>query len=138
MFRRPPLDHLPTWAEYAVPVLTALAQWLLAGGALWCMTRSIAPISPGLYVQFTMIAACALAVGYLFFLAPAGIGAREAIFLLLLPPLLTDAPTGTVAIVTLAMRLMQIVVELSLAGVGAAMLKLEDRRAGPVAQTSGT
>jgi hypothetical protein len=125
LFRRPPLDHLPSWGEYVVPVLTALAQWLLAGGALWCMTRGVTPIRPGLYVQFTMIAACALAVGYLFFIAPAGMGPRELIFVTLLPPLLQDAPVGTVAIVTIAMRLLQVVVELVLAAFGALLLRWE-------------
>lgn len=125
LFKRPPLDHLPSWGEYVVPVLTALAQWLLAGGALWFMARAVTPIAPGLYVQLTMVAACALAVGYLFFIAPAGMGPRELIFVTLLPPLFADAPVGTVAIVTIAMRVLQVIVELALAGVGALLLRWE-------------
>ena len=129
VMKREPLGHLPTWGEYVVPLLTALAQWLFAGLSLWLMIRSVAPIALGTFPQVTMIAACALAVGYLFFLAPAGLGAREWIFLTMLPPMLADAPAGTVAIVTIAMRLMQVVVEVSLAGVGGLMQRFGDRPA---------
>lgn len=127
IIRRPPLSRLPTWGEYVVPVLSAIAQYVFAGGALWLMTRSVAHVSPLDFPWFVMVAACAMAIGYLFFVAPGGLGVREWIFLALLPPLLpTDAPHGTVAIVTIGMRLLQVIVELSLAGLGAIALRKTD------------
>ena len=126
--RRPPLERMPRWGEYLAPVLSAIAQWMFAGGALWLMTRAVAPIELARLPQFTMIAACAMAIGYLVFFTSAGIGPREWIFLTLLPPMLADAPAGTVTIVTIAMRLMQIIVEVALAGLGAWMLRLEGHR----------
>ena len=141
IFKRPPLARMPTWGEYVVPLLTAIAQWLFAGGALWLMTRAVAPVPFGAFPQFVMVAACALAVGYLFFIAPAGAGPREVIFVTLLPALTPGAPAGTVAIVTIAMRLLQVIVELALAGVGALMLRFERREAtassGPLSPVPG-
>ena len=127
LFKRPPLTRMPTWGEYGVPVLTAIAQWLFAGGALWLMTRAVTPVPASAFPQFTMVAAAALAVGYLFFIAPAGAGPREVIFVTLLPALTPGAPAGTVAIVTIAMRLLQVVVELALAGFGAIVLNAQGR-----------
>ena len=118
LFKRPPLERYPTWLEYVIPVLSALAQWLFAGGALFLMTRAVAPVAFETYPQFVMIAAAAMALGYLAFVAPAGMGVRELIFFATLPPLLVGTPAGTVTMVTLAMRLMQILVELLLAGLG--------------------
>jgi hypothetical protein len=121
--KRPPLERMPTWGEYAVPVLSAVAQWLFAGGALWLMARSITPVDFARYPQFVMIASAAMAIGYLVFVTSAGIGPREWIFVTLLPPMLAGAPAGTVTMVTIGMRLMQIVVEVALAGLGMIALR---------------
>lgn len=126
--KRAPLSRLPTWGEYVVPVLCAIAQWLFAGGALWLCARSLGPVDATLYPQYVMIAACAMTLSYLALIAPGGIGPREAIFLLLLPGVLVDAPVGSVSIIVIAMRLLQTIVELALAGVGALLLRLEAPR----------
>lgn len=118
VLKRPPLDRMPTWGEYVVPVACAVAQWLFAGCALWLMSRSVATVSIDALPRFVMIAACAMTLSYLALLAPGGLGVREALFMLLLPPLLLGAPTGAVSIVTIAMRLLQTVVEVALAGLG--------------------
>lgn len=123
LIRRPPLSRLPTWGEFVVPVLSAIAQYLFAGAALWLCVRSITPIGMSAYPWLVMIVSCAMAVGYLFFVAPGGLGVREFIFVTLLPPLLPNAPAGTIAIVTIAMRLLQVIVEVALAGLGAAALR---------------
>jgi glycosyltransferase 2 family protein len=123
LLKRPALMRMPTWGEYVVPVLCAAAQWLFAGGALWLMSRSVAEVSPEALPRFLMIAACAMTLSYLALLAPGGLGVREALFMLLLPPLLADAPTGTVTIVTIGMRLLQTIVEVCLAGLGALALR---------------
>ncbi|HQY89864.1 MAG TPA: hypothetical protein PK402_14515, partial [Tepidisphaeraceae bacterium] len=85
----------------------------------WCMCRSITFVDPKLIPQFIVIQACAMTIGYLALIAPGGFGVTEAIRLLALGPLLPDAQVGTVSIVVIAMRLMQIGIEVGLAGVGA-------------------
>ena len=131
--RRPPLERMPRWTEYFTPILCAIAQWLFAGGALWLTARSIAPVSPGAYPTFVMIAAGAMTISYLALVAPGGLGVREAIFMLALPAVLNDAPTGSISIVVIAMRVMQTLVELALAGIGAWMLKRETREKNRIA-----
>lgn len=123
--KREPLDRMPTWGEYVVPVLSAIAQWLFAGGALWLTARALTPVEFARYPQFVMIAAAGMAIGYLVFFTPAGIGPRDWIFVTLLPPMLMGAPAGTVTIVTIGMRLLQIVVEFALAGLGMIALRAE-------------
>jgi glycosyltransferase 2 family protein len=136
--KRPPLQRMPTWGEYVVPVMSAVAQWLFAGGALWLMTRAVTPLDFARYPHFVMITSCAMAIGYLVFVSPGGIGPREWIFVTLLPPMLADAPGGTVTIVTVGMRLMQIVVEVALAGLGWVALRGEPRAQGdlPVSEAA--
>jgi uncharacterized membrane protein YbhN (UPF0104 family) len=125
VLKRPPLDRLPRWREYATPIACAIAQWLFAGGALWLASRSIAPVSVSDYPRFVMTAACAMTISYLAIFTVAGLGVREAIYLALLPTLLGEGPTGMITIVVIAMRVLQTLVEVALAGVGAMMLKRE-------------
>lgn len=127
LLKKPPLERLPRWIEYATPVTCAVAQWLFAGGALWLASRSIAPVHAGDYPQFVMTAACAMTISYLAIFTVAGFGVREAIYLAMLPPLLGQGPTGMISIVVIAMRVLQTLVEAMLAGFGWWMLKLETR-----------
>lgn len=128
VLKRPPLERLPTWREYGVPVACAVAQWLFAGAALWLCARSLMPaLSPSTYARFVMIAACAMTLSYLALFAPGGVGPREAIFLALLPPLMKDAPVGSITVVVVAMRVLQSIVEMLLAGFGWLMLRRENR-----------
>jgi hypothetical protein len=125
VLKRPPLERLPRWSEYATPIACAIAQWLFAGGALWLASRSIAPVQVSDYPRFIMTAACAMTISYLAIFTVAGLGVREAIYLALLPPLLGHGPTGMITIVVIAMRVMQTIVEVLLAGFGTWMLKRE-------------
>jgi uncharacterized membrane protein YbhN (UPF0104 family) len=86
-------------------------------------------VEPADYPKFVMTAACAMTISYLALFTVAGLGVREAIFLAMLPPLIGDGPVGTVTIVVIAMRLLQTIVEVLLAGVGAWMLRREKRSA---------
>jgi glycosyltransferase 2 family protein len=130
LLKRPPLERLPRWSEYATPIACAIAQWLFAGGALWLASRSITPVSASDYPRFVMTAACAMTISYLAIFTVAGLGVREAIFLAMLPPLIPEGPTGTITVVVIAMRLLQTIVEVVLAGFGALMLKRETRASG--------
>ncbi len=125
LLKRPPLERMPRWGEYVTPVFCAIAQWLFAGGALWLASRSLTTVNAGDYPRFVMTAACAMTISYLAVFTVAGLGVREAIYLALLPALLSGAPVGTCSIVVIAMRLLQTIVEVMLAGFGAWMLKIE-------------
>ena len=129
MLKKPPLGRLPTWQEYATPVACAIAQWLFAGGALWLASRSIAPVNAADFPQFVMTAACAMTISYLAVFTVAGLGVREAIYLAMLPALLGGGPTGSITIVVVAMRVLQTIVEVLLAGFGWLMLRRETQTA---------
>lgn len=113
---RPPLPKMPSLRAYAVPVACAFAQWLLAGLALWWMTRSVAEVEVRSIGLFISIAALAMTVSYLALFAPGGLGVREAIFLAALSAVPGVGAKG--AVVVALMRLAQTAVELGLAGVG--------------------
>ena len=119
VLKRPPLDQLPSLLNYIVPILCGIFQWLFAGLALWCMCRSITFVDSNLIPDFIVIQACAMTIGYLALIAPGGFGVTEAIRLIALAPLLPHAQVGTVSVVVIAMRLMQIGIEVGLAGIGA-------------------
>ncbi|MGH7176755.1 MAG: hypothetical protein ACREJC_05185, partial [Tepidisphaeraceae bacterium] len=72
--RRGPLEVLPPLHHYAVPVLLGFMQWILAGVALWLVTRSIAPVEASRIPLFIGIAALAYTAGFLVPFAPGGLG----------------------------------------------------------------
>lgn len=121
---RPALPKMPALRQYAVPVACAFAQWLLAGLALWWMTRSVAEVPAGSIGLFISVAALAMTVSYLALFAPGGLGVREAIYLGALAAIPAVGAKG--AIVVALMRLAQTLVELALAGLGWLLLRGRD------------
>jgi glycosyltransferase 2 family protein len=115
---KPALAQTPTMRQMALPMVCAFSQWAFAGAALWCVTRSLTDVPIAAMPGFVPLAACAMTISYLALIAPGGIGVREAIYLALLPQLVIGAPAGTVALVVVAMRLWQTVIEVGLAGLG--------------------
>lgn len=118
---REPLPKMPDLAHYVVPVLCAFGQWVLAGAALWCMTRSVAGVEVVLFPWFISMAALAMTISYLAVFAPGGLGVREAIYLGTLTAIPGIGPKA--AIIVALMRLAQTIVELGLAGIGMGMLR---------------
>lgn len=117
---RSPLPKRPTLRDYGLPALTAILQWVFSGTGLWLMSRSLTPVPLGDWPMFVSVAALAMTVSYLALFAPGGIGVREGIFMLGLQPLVGG---GNAAIVVVAMRVLHIVIELALSGVGALCLR---------------
>jgi glycosyltransferase 2 family protein len=117
--RRQPVADVPPARRYAWPVIISFGQWLLAGLALWCMTASIADLSVKSLPLFIASAALAMTVSYLMPFTPGGIGIREGLYLLTLGPIV--GPKA--AIVVVAMRVMQTIVEIVLAAFGVVALK---------------
>ena len=95
-------------------MLASFGQWLFAGFGLWFMTMSVTDVSPSLIPLFIASAALAMTVSYLMPFTPGGIGIREGLYLLTLGP--TIGPR--VAIVVVAMRVIQTVIEILLAAIG--------------------
>ncbi len=129
--RREPIGARPSTAAMIGPIAAAIAQWLLAGLALWMMTRSIAMIDPRRLGLTISLAAAAATIGYLALFAPGGLGVREGVLLVILsgwigPP---------AAIVAVAMRLTQTIVEATLATIG--LLALRASRQSPPADRLG-
>jgi len=119
LIRRPELDRLPTWRSYVGPLLIGFAQWILAGFALWLITRSVTFVDAGHLPLFIAIAGLGYTAGYLAPFAPGGLGVREAVFQATLS-LVVGAPA---AVVVILMRLVQTLVEIASAVAGWALLR---------------
>lgn len=118
---REPLPNRLRLRDYGGPLAMVCFQWLLIGMAFWLAARSVADV-PLARAPFVISAtALAVTIGFVAVFAPAGLGVREGLLLLLLAPVLGDATT---AIVIVSVRFFQVVVEASLAGVGAIILRL--------------
>jgi uncharacterized membrane protein YbhN (UPF0104 family) len=118
---REPLANRLRLRDYGGPLAMVCIQWLLIGMAFWLTARSVGDV-PLARAPFVISAsALAVTIGFVAVFAPAGLGVREGLLLLLFAPVLGDATT---ALVIVSMRFFQVVVEVSLAGVGMIILRL--------------
>jgi len=117
--RRPPLQALPRTADLVKPVILMAANWAVTGLALLFMAVSVTTVSSNWLPLFISVQALAMTAGFLAFFAPAGVGVREGILLMILEPVISAGPA---AVVVLAMRVLQTLVELAAALVGLAVL----------------
>jgi hypothetical protein len=116
---RSPLERIPRASQYVIPILCGFGQWVLAGVALWLMVRSVNPIEWRYVPLCISIAGLAYTISYLLLFAPGGIGPRELIFQTAL--VLLVGPSATIAVV--GMRIVQMLVEVLMAGIGWMMLE---------------
>ncbi len=118
--KKQPLPKMPPASRYAVPVCCAFAQWVLAGVSLMWMVESVTGTPAWSHLPILIsFAALSQTIGYLALFAPGGIGVREAILLAGLTPLL-----GPLAAIVVPIRAAaQIIVDLTLALIGLAILK---------------
>jgi uncharacterized membrane protein YbhN (UPF0104 family) len=91
--------------------------------SLWFAARSIAVIGVNTIPQTLGAASLASVIGFMAIFAPAGLGVHEAVYLLALKPMMGAA----VAILAIMFRAMQVVLDLVVAGIGAAIMKREVR-----------
>ncbi len=89
----------PTWGAVARAVLLMLLAWAAYGTATWLLVRPLSDGGPSLAVS---VGAYALAwvVGFLAVAAPAGVGVREAVLVLVLAPLLETPEALSVALLS--------------------------------------
>lgn len=119
LIKRQPIAQTPALSRYLWPVLASFGQWLFAGFGLWFMTLSVTEVPTSLIPLFIASAALAMTVSYLMPFTPGGLGIREGLYLITLGP--TIGPR--VAIVVVAIRVIQTVIEIVLAGVGAWVMR---------------
>ena len=127
ILKKQPLAKTPMVLQFLIPVACAFAQWFFSGLALLCIVTSVrTAAAPSLWHLLPLMisfAALSQTIGYLAFFAPGGLGVREAILMICFTPLV-----GPLAAVIVPIRaIMQIVLELSLAGIGL----LTARQSGP-------
>lgn len=117
IIRRAPLEHPVSVASTLRAALWTVAGWLLFGGHLWLLAAAAGGSGKGLPFLATGAYALAFVAGLLVFLAPGGLGAREAVMVLVLSPVL---PAGAPIVVALVSRVLLTAADL--AGAGSAFL----------------
>jgi uncharacterized membrane protein YbhN (UPF0104 family) len=110
-----PVITMPPLRKYWEPLFLSFLQWIILGLALWMVVRSLGEIAPAAMVFLIAATALSQSVGLLAVFAPAGMGVREGMLLVILGPVL-GADTAAVAIVL--SRLGQILADVLAAGVG--------------------
>ncbi|MHC4294764.1 MAG: lysylphosphatidylglycerol synthase domain-containing protein [Planctomycetota bacterium] len=120
-FRYPELKRIPALRNYAIPVGVGIVQYLLIGVALWCVSNSVTEVSFAYLPLFVSAAALARSIGFLALFAPAGLGVREGILLIILGAIISP---GTAAVTVVAIRLVLTIAEVLLAIIGAMILRV--------------
>ncbi len=115
----PPLEASHDLRRYLKPLIMMLANIALAGFTLWALSRSVTQVSAALVPMFMSAAALGATVGFLAIFTPGGLGVREGILLIVLSPIVGSANS---AVIIVASRLLQIIAEAALAGVGLLLL----------------
>lgn len=117
---REPLTLLPRLGRYFQAAGVLLGHWALMGLALFLACRAFADVPLGWLPVLIAAAGLSATVGFLALFAPAGLGVREAILLVVLSGVLSETDA---ALVTVAMRLLSILVEVGLGLAGLVSLR---------------
>jgi hypothetical protein len=113
-FRRPPLEHEVSARGVVQAVAWSLLSWLAVGGQVAVLAITVgAPLEWRTFIVCLSGYALAWAVGFAAVVAPAGAGAREAVLVVVLAPLLSP---GSALVVVLVSRVLLTLADLSLAG----------------------
>jgi len=127
-FSREPVLSPPRARHYAGPAGIIAAQWCLSGIGFWFLARSLNGASAAQLPFYVAALAFASSVGFVAFFAPGRLGVQEGFLLLVLTPV---AGSGTAAVVTVALRLVQVLADVLLAGLGALALWRPARAGAP-------
>ncbi|GAA1494814.1 lysylphosphatidylglycerol synthase transmembrane domain-containing protein [Curtobacterium herbarum] len=138
VLRRPPQEITLTWTGTVMSIVWSVVMWLAYGAQATFVLQAFGADSAVLFPVATGAYAVAWLVGFLVVIAPAGLGPREAVLLLLLGSV-TD-PTGALALAVISRAFMTLG-DVVLAGLGAA-LAIRHRRhtaaADPVGSVPGS
>ena len=135
LLRRPPLKHKLTWPGVLRVIAWSALGYALFGVHLWLLANAqAAPGVKGLLLSIGSFA-IAMTVGMFAFLAPSGLGVREAVLVAALAPFLSDAGgTGAAMGIALASRLIFTITDVLAAGT-AAVFGIRQLRRSPVPLT---
>jgi len=106
---------MPRASRYVPPLIGSLIQWLLQGFAVWLLARAIGEVPLGMAPLFISAVALGQTLGFVAVFAPAGLGVREGILLLIFNPLLG---VDKAAVVVVASRVVVTLADVVTAAVG--------------------
>jgi hypothetical protein len=98
LVRREPPRLATSSRHMAMSFAWALVTWLLYGGHVWLLVRSVGGSGPAVWVAATGGIALGWALGLVAVLAPAGAGVRDGILVAVLSPLVGRSPALAVAL----------------------------------------
>lgn len=126
LLRRDPLERPLSWSGTGAALGWALVMWAAYGVHLWLLVRTQDPEpGPDLLLLSTGAYALAWTAGFLFVVAPAGFGVREAALVVALAPVLEAGPALALAVLS---RVLMTLGDLAWGAAGALL-----RSTGPVA-----
>jgi len=115
-----PLKHAISSPSYYLTLLLIALRFLILGLGVWCIARAMGPLSVLHWPWMVSVSVCASIIGTLAVFAPAGIGVREGIYMLLLGDVLGQSMAALLAVV---LRLIQTVLELLYGAAGVVLLR---------------
>lgn len=124
LFKKQPIDAVPTYGNVLFLVLMYTVVGLLFGLSLFLVLNSLSRLSMQYYLAVTGTFWAAALIGIAAVFAPSGIGVREGVMMLVLP---SFVPEPTVIVGAILIRLVLIAAELTMAGVSALLEKTRKR-----------
>jgi hypothetical protein len=125
---QPPLNASHRMRDYLAPLAVMGIGQIMAGVTLWLILHSVTPVP----LRWLPVCVCGIALaggaGMLALFAPAGLGVREGVLLVLLDRMMDPSHA---AVVVLVSRLLQTLAEVLMAGIGGIMLRMTSRTDNP-------
>ncbi|MEN0103642.1 MAG: YbhN family protein [Curtobacterium sp.] len=135
LLRRPPQEISLTWSGTTMSMVWSVVMWIAYGVQASFVLRVFGADDPTLFPVATGAYAVAWLVGFLVVIAPAGVGPREAVLVLLLGSIASPSAALALAVIS---RAFMTVGDVVLAGFGAALAVRHRRRtAVPGARVGG-
>ena len=135
VLRRPPQDTTLSWSGTVMSLVWSLAMWVAYGVQATVVLRAFGADSPALFPVAIGAYAVAWLVGFVIVIAPAGIGPREGILVLLLGSVAGGAAPFALAVIS---RVFMTIGDVVLAGVGAVLAARHRRVTAASAPRPGT
>ena len=126
VLRRPSETTTLTWGGTAMSMVWSVAMWLAYGVQATVVLHVFGADSPSVFAVSTGAYAVAWLVGFLVVVAPAGLGAREGVLVLLLASVVPPAGGAALALAVVS-RVLMTIGDVVLAGVGS-VLAVRHRR----------
>ncbi|WP_416395613.1 MULTISPECIES: lysylphosphatidylglycerol synthase transmembrane domain-containing protein [unclassified Curtobacterium] len=125
ILRRPTQDTTLTWSGTVMSLVWSLVMWVAYGVQATVVLRAFGADSPTLFPVAVGAYAVAWLVGFVVVIAPAGLGPREGILVLLLGSVAGGSAPFALAVIS---RVFMTIGDVVLAGVGAALAARHRRR----------